>query len=183
MFSKAMFLVDRCIVSNTSGTAQTWFSPMLFDAAYLHAVCFTIPTYFDGFLGRTRNAEARQRDCVHYAKAVRILQERLEAGDDSVRLSDSTVMTILALSGHAYTTGDYDSANNHCRGLLKLVGMRGVGTFLQNTKLLIEIIRYVLPETHGRHQLAQYFVVATWSWRSTEAQSLCYIARTIFHGL
>jgi hypothetical protein len=181
MFSKAMFLVDQCIISKTSGTAQAWFSPMLFDAAYLHAVCFTIQAYFDGFFARTRNVEARRRDYVHYAKAVRILQERLEAGDDSERLSDSTIMTVLALSGHAYTTGDYESADNHSRGLLKLVGMRGVGTFLQNTKLLIEIIRYVL-NNHRRHQLLNKYIAATWAWQLIEAQNQCCLPTTIFHG-
>ena len=141
MFSKAMFVLYQCITPNTAGMAQAWFVPMLFDAAYLHAVCFTIQTYFDGIFARTRSAEARRRDCVYYAKTVEILQERLTLDDDSVRLSDSTIMTVLALSGHAYTMGDYESANHHNSGLLKLVTMRGVGAFLQNTKLLIEIIR------------------------------------------
>lgn len=139
-----MFLLDQCITSNTAGMAQAWFTPMLFDVAYLHAVCFTIQTYFDRFLARTRSVEAQRRDRVYYAKTVRILQERLTLEDDTMRLSDSTIMTVLALSGHAYTTGDYESANHHNSGLLKLVSMRGVDTFLQNTKLLIEIIRYVL---------------------------------------
>ena len=77
---------------------------------------------------------------MYYARTLRILQERLALDDDSVRFSDSTIMTVLALSGHAYTTGDHESANHHSSGLLKLVSMRGVGRFLQNTKLLVEII-------------------------------------------
>jgi hypothetical protein len=141
MSSKAMFQLDRCIAPELDGVDRAWFEPLLFDPAYLHAACFTIQTYFDGYLERTRSAEDQRRDCVYYAKTVRILQERLALDDDSVRLSDSTIMTVLALSGHAYTTGDYESANHHIRGLLKLVSMRGVGTFLQHTKLLIEIIR------------------------------------------
>lgn len=136
-----MFLLDQCISTKTAGMAQAWFVPMLFDAAYLHAVCFTIQAYFDGFFARTRSAAAQRRDRMYYAKTVRILQERLALDDDSLRLTDSTIMTVLALSGHAYTTGDYESADHHNRGLIKLVSMRGVGTFLQNTKLLIEIIR------------------------------------------
>jgi hypothetical protein len=136
-----MFLLHQCIAPKTDGMVQAWFTPMLFDAAYLNAVCFTIQTYLDGFLERTRDSEAQRRDHLHYAKSVRILQKRLMDADDSVRLSNSTIMTILAFSGHAYTTGDYDSANYHIRGLLKLVSMKGVGSFLENTKLSIEIIR------------------------------------------
>lgn len=78
---------------------------------------------------------------MYYAKTVRILQERLAFGDDSVRLSDSTAMTVLVLYGHAYTNGDYETADNHSKGLLKLVSMRGVDSFLWNTRLSIEIIR------------------------------------------
>ncbi len=141
MSSKAMFQLSQCIANETAGMGRAWFEPLLFDPAYLHAVCFTIQTYFDNYLARTRSAEARQRDYLYYAKTVRILQERLALDDDLVRLSDSTVMTVLALSGHAYTSGDYESANHHMRGLLKLVSLRGAGTFFQNTKLLIEIIR------------------------------------------
>jgi hypothetical protein len=141
MFSKAMYLLHECIVPTTTGMAETWFIPMLFDAAYLNAVCFTIQTYFDGFLERTRSAEAQKRDRVYYAKTVGILRERLALEDSSAMLSNSTIMTVLALSGHAYTKGDYESAYHHVTGLLKLVSMRGLNTFLQHTKLLIEIIR------------------------------------------
>ena len=76
----------------------------------------------------------------HIAKTIIILQWRLTL-DDSIRLSDSTIMTVLALSGHAYTTGDYETAHQHNSGLLKLVNMRGIHTFAGNIKLLIEIIR------------------------------------------
>jgi hypothetical protein len=136
-----MYVLDQCITAKTPGLGEAWFAPMLFDPAYLHAVCFTIQTYFDGYLARTRSVEAQRRDWISYAKTIRILQERLALDDDSVRLSDSTIMTVLVLSGHAYTTGDYESANNHIRGLLKLVTMRGVDTFVENTMLLVEIVR------------------------------------------
>jgi hypothetical protein len=141
IFSKAMFMLDQCITPKGAETMQPWFMAMVFDAAYLNTICFTVQTYFDGLFERTRSTESQRRDRVQYAKAVRILQERLALDDDSVRLSDSTIMTVLALSGHAYTTGDCESANRHSTGLLTLVGMRGVGTFLHNTKLFIEIIR------------------------------------------
>ena len=142
MFTNAMFALDECIAPSSNGIVQTWFEPMLFDPAYLYALCFTIPSYFDGLCGRIRSAAEQQRDCVYYAKTVRLLQQRLALDDeDALKLSTSTVMTVLALSGHAYSTGDYESANYHIRGLLKLVSMRGAATFLTSTKLAIEIIR------------------------------------------
>lgn len=136
-----MFMLDQCLVPEASEMSFAWFEPMFFDAAYLYTACFTIQTYFDGLLSRTRSLEAQRRDHIYYAKSIKILQDRLAHDDDSSRLSDSTIMTILALSGHAYTMGDYQSANYHIGGLLKLVSMRGVTTFLHNTRLLIEIIR------------------------------------------
>lgn len=146
MSSTAMFTLDQCLVPESSEMSRAWIEPMFFDAAYLYTACFTIQTYFDGMLSRTRSVEAQRRDFVYYAKAVRILQERLALDDDSLRLADSTIMTILALSGHAYTIGDYQSADYHIGGVLKLVSMRGVESFLHNTRLLIEIIRYALVE-------------------------------------
>lgn len=107
---------------------NAWLEPMLFDSAYLHAICFTIQAYF-------RNQGTREWRS--YDKAIRIVQERLKTDE---RCSDSTIMTIMALTGHASMTGDHTSAMNHIRGMLKLVKMRGVGT-ITNTKLLIEIIR------------------------------------------
>lgn len=142
-FSKAMFRPDQCIVPSMTGLDLSWFDPMLSDAAYLNALCFTVPTYFDGLSGRVRSLESQRRDWMHYAKTVKLLQERLSQDDDSLRLQDSTIMTVLILSGHAYTLGDYESADIHINALLKLVNMRGIGTFLHNTKLLIELVRYV----------------------------------------
>ena len=141
MSSKAMFLLDQCLTTKTDAMARAWFEPMLFDAAYLHAICFTIQAYFDGLFARPRSNATQQRDRMYYSKTVRALQERLALDDNSAKLSDSTIMTVLALTGHAHMTGDYESANHHISGLLKLVSMRGIDTFFQNTKLLIEIIR------------------------------------------
>ena len=136
-----MFLLDRCIALPPHENSKAWFTPMLFDPAYLNAACFTVQTYYDGLYGRTRSAESQQRDRLYYAKAVRALQERLADEDESLRLSDSTIMTVLALSGHAYTSGDEKSVKDHSKGLLRLASMRGMSTFFDNTKLCIEIIR------------------------------------------
>lgn len=161
MSSKAMFLLDQCIASDTSSLANYSFTLMLHDAAYLNAACVAIQTYYDRALSRIRDAKAQRRDRECYGKAVRMLQERLDNEDDSVRLSDSTFMTVLSLSGQAYTTGDYEAVLSHNRGLLTLVSMRGVETFVQTTKLLIEIIRYVFSVRKSQFILTLVALAAT----------------------
>jgi hypothetical protein len=142
MFSKAMYQLDQCIASGTAAMTQTWFTPLFFDSAYLYTLCFTVQAVFDGFLGRVRTEKARRRDNMYYAKAIRILQDRLALDDDNLKLSDSTIMTVLAMSGHAYTTGDYKSANDHIYGMLQLVSMRGAKNLMHNTTVMIEVVRW-----------------------------------------
>lgn len=134
-------MLNGCISPATSALTQAWFMPMLYDAAYLNAVCVTIQAYYNGVLGRARTDAAERRDRMYYAKAVRLLQEHLACGDDNVRLSNSTAMTVLLLYGQAYASGDYDTADTHAKGLLKLVNMRGAKTFFDSIRLSIEIIR------------------------------------------
>lgn len=141
MFPRAMYQLDQCIISETALSTQVWCAPLFSDPAYLYTLCFTIQAVYDGFTGRTRSEIAQRRDKLYYAKAIRILQDRLALEDDSARLSDSTIMTILAMSGHAYTTGDYEYANHHINGMLELVRIRGVNNLIQNTTVLIEIVR------------------------------------------
>lgn len=141
MFPKAMYQLDQCITSETALSTQVWCTPLFSDPAYLYTLCFTVQAVYDGFTGRTRTESAKRRDQIYYAKAIRLLQERLALEDDNTRLSDSTIMTILAMSGHAYTTGDYQYANYHINGMLELVRMRGVDNLIRNTTVLIEIVR------------------------------------------
>jgi hypothetical protein len=141
MFPTAMYQLHQCITSDTVATTQAWFAPLLFDPVYLYTMCFTVEAFYDRHFGRTRSQKARQRDKIYYAKAIHSLQDRLSRDDDCTRLSDSTIMTVLCMSGHAYTTGDYESANNHISGMLQLVSMRGVGNLIYDTRVLIEIIR------------------------------------------
>lgn len=136
-----MFTVDRCIAPATPTTSQAWFEPLLFDAAYLNAVCFTTQAFFDGFFGRSRNTQSRLKDRIQYAKTVRILQQRLDTEEDLIRFSSSTIRTVLALWGHAYATGDHRSAATHAHGLLNLVKISGVHTLFDDMTLLIEILR------------------------------------------
>jgi len=147
MSSLAMYQLDDCITIDAEGMTKTWLTPMFSDPAYFNGVCFTVQSYFDESLGRTRSAESQRADHMHYAKTINMLQARLASEDDQTVLSESTLMTVLCMLGHAYISGDLEAGNRHNRGLLKLVNMRGIESLLQNTRLCIEIIRSVFRQT------------------------------------
>ena len=97
--SRAVFLLDQCIVPNENGIVQAWFTPLLFDAAYLHAICLATQSYFDSFRVR-RIPQARQEEYLSFSKAIAVLQWRLARNDSKELLADSTIMTVWALSGY-----------------------------------------------------------------------------------
>lgn len=80
----------------------------------------------------------------HYVKTLRILQDRLAgAGGDEKKISDTTVVCVMALAGHALLTGDERTSRQHIQGLEKIVRLRGgIASFIENTKLLVEVLRY-----------------------------------------
>ncbi|KAF1965836.1 hypothetical protein BU23DRAFT_518851 [Bimuria novae-zelandiae CBS 107.79] len=141
--SKAMFLLDQCIIPSEDGLVQAWIAPLIIDPAYLHIACLATQAFFDSFFGRIRTAQARRAEYASFAKTVKILQERVTTNDRNELLSDSTIMTVLALSGYAYTQGDHMAAHQHNVALLKLVCIKGAHTMLRNPnkKLVNEIIR------------------------------------------
>lgn len=143
MFSRAMFVLDQCIAPDSAAAKQAWFDPLLYDAAYLNAVCLSVQGYFDRVTSRPRSRAVQRQTYISYAKAVRLLQERLACCDDGLELADSTFMTVLALYGQAYTSGTLEEADRHVDGLLNMVRLRGVDTFFHSAKLMIEIVRYV----------------------------------------
>lgn len=98
--SRAVFLLDQCIIPNENGIVQAWFTPLLFDAAYLHAICLATQSYFDSFRVRRRTPQARQEEYVSFSKAIAVLQGRLARNDSKELLADSTIMTVWALSGY-----------------------------------------------------------------------------------
>ena len=113
----------------------------MFDAAYLHVMIFSTQAYFDLLSGH-QSRSTRETAAVHFSKTLRLLQNRLSAGDEQVMISDSTVLVVLALAGLAHVMGEHESAKNHMEGLRKLVVLRGGTTgFKNNVKLLIAIIR------------------------------------------
>ena len=78
----------------------------------------------------------------HFLETIKLLRKRLAHDDDAVRLSFTTAAAVMGLTGHAFWTGNSESARHHMEGLNKIVTLRGgVATFKENPKLLIEILR------------------------------------------
>lgn len=148
-----MYTVDIGIISSEARDArlQEWFTPLLFDAAYLNAVCFMTQAFFDRLLGRSGDQKSRLRHCKHYGKAIKALQGRLQTEEDLIKFSNSTIRTVLAFWGHAYTTGDNMAAIYHGSGLLHLVSLRGVHALFHDTVLLTEVLRYVRTLHYSFH--------------------------------
>lgn len=182
MTSRATFLLDQCIIPNEDGIVQAWFSPLLFDMAYLHAICLATQYYLDSVHGRRRTPQAQRAQHVSFSKTVTALQGRISRNDSKELLADSTIMTIWALSGYvilsqalffwlieyrcAYSQGDYQAARQHNTALLKLVSMKGAYTFIQNQnrKYVTEIIRTDLCMCYESGQMPVLFTSDTIPW-------------------
>ena len=120
---------------------RTLFAPLVFDAAYLHAAALGTHTYI-GLMLRRGNRNAVQDPSPHFSRALRLLRERLSFGDEMTKVSDPTILVVIALALHARMMGDYESARHHMRGLRKMVDLRGGTATLRNkTKLAMEIFR------------------------------------------
>ena len=105
----------------------------IFDNIYFHAVLFSIETYFNpqGTLSH-----------FHFAKTLRLLQERLDSPDDKA-VSDATIMVVVMLGLSAELIGDSDAAEKHIDGLKRIVEMRGglEGLRFDNPRLPAKVCR------------------------------------------
>ncbi|KAM5371225.1 hypothetical protein ACJZ2D_008145 [Fusarium nematophilum] len=101
---------------------QAWFEPILTDPACFHFTVFMAKMYLDFVQGRTEND---QKALVHHGKALQVLQQRIAGGDAKLSTSDSTVLVVVGLTTAAISVGDLGNAENHIRGLHKMVSLRG----------------------------------------------------------
>lgn len=95
------------------------------------------------FLLSGQNAKvADRRAVIHYAKTLRLLQERISAQDNDQSIADPTILVVLHLATYSHLTNDYATAKNHLKGLRKMVDMRGgLSAFNHNSKFVIEMIK------------------------------------------
>lgn len=141
MAKKVLFPLESCFIFDKRD--RSWFELMFIDAAYLHIMVFTTSSYFEWVRGRNRGTRGPD-PMLHLLKAVRLLREKLHLGDEEIQTSISTILVVLALTGHAHFMGDDATAKHHLRGLREIVSLRGgIATFRDTPKLMIEILRYV----------------------------------------
>lgn len=129
-----MYPLDLCCEFNASET--NWFGWMTNDAAYLHALLFTVSSFHDIAAGRT----AQPHTNYHVFKAIRLLNERL--ADSEMALADSTVAVVMSMAMLCEIAGDVQAARAHTDGLKRIVELRGgIGSFSHAQQLQVKICR------------------------------------------
>ncbi|KAI8716461.1 hypothetical protein NCS52_00940000 [Fusarium sp. LHS14.1] len=129
-----MYPLDLCCEFNASET--NWFGWMTNDAAYLHALLFTVSSFHDLAAGRT----AQPRTNYHVFKAIRLLNERL--ADRKMALADSTVAVVMSMAMLCEIAGDAQAARAHTDGLKQIVELRGgISSFSHAQQLQVKICR------------------------------------------
>lgn len=133
-----LFALEPCIFFDRRG--ETWIAPLTFDPVFLHTMICTSHHYFDAVATRMTSAVSKTTQ-YHHSKAIRLLRERLAQGNAHSTMSDTTITALMALTGHAFITRDFDAASNRVQGMHKIVRIRGGLTALANTKICVEILR------------------------------------------
>ncbi|RYP37686.1 hypothetical protein DL768_010836 [Monosporascus sp. mg162] len=136
---QVLFALEKCIFFDKR--AEGWIAPLAIDPALLHFTIFTSQYYYDVMLSRPQSP-AKSRVSPHYLKSIRLLRDRLARGDDSEKLSSTTVTVVMGLAGFAMIEGDLATARHHIQGLSRIISLRGgTVTLRPYCKLLVEILR------------------------------------------
>ncbi|KAI0144386.1 hypothetical protein GGR57DRAFT_482405 [Xylariaceae sp. FL1272] len=136
----AMFPLEPCI--NFPKKDVTWLEPMLGDAAHLHTMIFTTHSFFD-MLRFDMPKPVDQSGSPHYAKAMKLLRERIAGENTDDIVKKSTLSIIISLAMHALLQGDHEAAHYHVLGLKRIVELRGGLRPLlwHSPNLLMELLR------------------------------------------
>ncbi|UKZ48221.1 hypothetical protein TrVGV298_002457 [Trichoderma virens] len=139
---RVIYPLERCInFDRKDNFDRMWFELMTQDAAYLHTVVFASQTYFM-HTSNQESPEAGKRAIMHHSRALQLLRERLAAKDEELKISDPTILVVLALAGHAHMVNDSETAKKHIDGLRRIVDLRGgLSTFSYHPKLSIELLK------------------------------------------
>ncbi|KAL7904444.1 hypothetical protein GGI35DRAFT_199619 [Trichoderma velutinum] len=139
---KVIYPLERCInFDKKDNFDRMWFELMTQDAAYLHTVLFASQTYFM-HTSKQRSPGLGKSVMMHQSRALQLLRERLAAKHEEAKISDPTILVVLALAGHAHMINDYEAAKKHIDGLRKIVQLRGgLSTFNYHPKLSIELLK------------------------------------------
>lgn len=127
---KAMYPIERCV--DLSREDERWFEDLKHDVAYSHTILYIAQSYFDLAKSRTFGASAIAR----MNDAIVMLQKTLAAAD--LIVTDSIVLTVLALAMMSQTVDDFETADKHMHGLHQLIELRG-GLRTLNHKRLLQV--------------------------------------------
>jgi hypothetical protein len=132
----ALYPSEICL--QVDAMQSSWTTNLLIDKIYFHAVIFSLETYFDLLVGRQGTLSH-----FHFAKTLRLLQERLNNPHDLRTISDATIMVIVMLGLSAELIGDRDAAENHVAGMKRIVDLRGglEGLRFDNPRLPAKVCR------------------------------------------
>ena len=131
------------ICLNVNPAERGWFPYMLSDVCCLHSMMFSVRAFTEGSL----NNQLSRSACLHYAKTLQLLQDRLDEYDhnQTSATSDSTIMVVFFLASAAELMEDFAAVANHMRGLEKIVSLRGGVRALLNadSNIHVKVCRWV----------------------------------------
>ena len=128
VMKKAMYPIDLCL--DLSKEDDRWFDDLKQDPAYSHTMLYISQAYFD--LSRSQvfgtSAIARMND------AIVMLRKKL--AETNLIVTDSIVLTVLALAMMSQTVDDVETTDKHMHGLHQLIEIRGGLKSLDHKRLL-----------------------------------------------
>lgn len=124
-------------------TRKAWSELLGTDEAYLNAVVYSLQFYYGLIAGvEPASLKPSRSSYKHLDRSLQLLRVRLSDKDETKRLSDSTLMIILALTAQSSMLGQNQITRGHLKGLKKIVELRGGMANLRSTpKLLLEVFR------------------------------------------
>jgi len=130
------YLYEICL--NVHPVEKGWFPYMISDICCLHSMMFSLQAVVE----RTSQNQLSHLACFHYAQTLQLLQSRINEFDQTSAISDSTIMVVITLATVAELTQDFAAAENHVKGLEKIVSLRGgVRALNTNNNMQVKVCR------------------------------------------
>lgn len=123
---------------------SVWFQYLLSDAMHLYSLLWSTQEHFDWLQGfPPSNTSMRYK-----AKALCLLQKRL--GEDSLAISNTTIVAVVTLLFFTALKGDHECATKHMAGLHKIVTLRGgLYSLKENKQVHLSVCRCVERSPFG----------------------------------
>jgi hypothetical protein len=116
---------------------------------------FLVRAFADGVLHDALSRLAR----FHYAQTLQHLQARLDESDQTLAISDSTIMVIFFLASVAELTKDFAAVATHINGLEKIVNLRGgVRALNTHNNIQVKVCRWVLTLNSSSFKFLHTFI-------------------------